>query len=105
MNGKAEFLDVKGLPIGALDDSVYSEMEFNFKTGDKLVVYTDGLCELRNSEDQMYSDARFLNVLSTNKSKNITEIIDILNSETLNWCGSEQEIDDDITILAIERVT
>lgn len=105
MNGEVNYLDAKGLPIGALDDSEFTEKTIDFNIGDKLIVYTDGICELRNPEEEMYSDGRFLGVLENNKNQNVADIINVLSNETSVWCGGEKEPDDDITILAIERVS
>lgn len=44
-NGRAEKLPAQGLPIGVLDDEVYSEGEVTMEPGDVLIIYSDGLTQ------------------------------------------------------------
>jgi serine phosphatase RsbU (regulator of sigma subunit)/HPt (histidine-containing phosphotransfer) domain-containing protein len=44
-NGRAEKLPAQGLPIGVLDEEVYSEGEVTMEPGDVLIIYSDGLTQ------------------------------------------------------------
>src|ERR1700677_155815 len=41
-DGKIEFIDVTGLPLGLFDEADYDELSFKAKPGDLLVFYSDG---------------------------------------------------------------
>jgi sigma-B regulation protein RsbU (phosphoserine phosphatase) len=98
-----EFLNVKGLPIGAIDDATFTEFEFTLNKGDKLLLYTDGLCELTNEENKMYSEERMLNQIDKLSSVDGSSLMDYLKNEAISWKGNNQN-SDDITILCIEKV-
>lgn len=53
-----EPLEAGGLILGVLPDAHYEEGEAHIATGDALVLYTDGVTEARNSEDEEYDEAR-----------------------------------------------
>ncbi|MDC1069046.1 fused response regulator/phosphatase, partial [Candidatus Kapabacteria bacterium] len=98
-----DFLKIKGLPIGALDDSTFMEKEFTLNRKDKLIVYTDGLCELRNDKDQMYSEDRMLEKISEKSVLDGASLMIDLKNEAIEWQGKNSH-SDDITILCIEKV-
>lgn len=49
--------DLAGLPLG-VRDCPYYEFETNFDSGDALVLYTDGVSEMRNSAGELYGIGR-----------------------------------------------
>jgi sigma-B regulation protein RsbU (phosphoserine phosphatase) len=98
------FQIIKGLPIGAISDAEFNEIDFNIERGDKLIVYTDGICELRNDQDEMYSEERLLKYIEKNREIDGASLMEKLRLEALNWKG-ENENSDDITMLCIEKIT
>lgn len=102
-NKGTHFQNIKGLPIGALEEAEFNEIDFTLEPGNKLIVYTDGICELRNNEDKMYSEDRLLEVIEKNREIDGASLIEILRSEAINWKG-ENENSDDITMLCIEKI-
>jgi serine phosphatase RsbU (regulator of sigma subunit) len=43
--GKTEWLDESGMPLGVIPDSSYAPAEVDFKPGDTIVLYSDGVTE------------------------------------------------------------
>lgn len=95
-------LDIKGMPIGAIADVEFNEIEIKIEKGEKLVLFSDGLAELRNSEDKMYSEERLIRHLDKNKILDGSTLMKDLKREAENWRGEGQK-SDDITILCIEK--
>lgn len=56
---RIEILDqAGGLPLGVVDGRPYQEAEVTLQSGDRLVLYTDGITEAMNSDGQQFSNAR-----------------------------------------------
>lgn len=55
VDGSVQSLPVEpGLPLGVLEDEQYIESNFQFRPGDQVVFYTDGITEARNPEGELY---------------------------------------------------
>ena len=52
----------KGLVLGVMDSFVYTEETIKLKTNDKLLLYTDGVTEAHNMENQLYGEDRLINL-------------------------------------------
>ncbi len=64
-NGKYEILkDVHGLAIGAMPISKYRNTEVTLKKGDSIFVYTDGVAEATDAENQLFGTDRTLEALN-----------------------------------------
>ena len=60
-NGVFEvFRDQHSFVIGGMEDSKYKQYELQLEPGDKVFVYTDGVPEATNSEDEMFGTQRML---------------------------------------------
>lgn len=78
----------------------FEEKEVTFEKGDKLLLYTDGIVEAKNLQDEYFGTDRIKEIFIKNKnSKNILEII---QSELFSFVESEK-LEDDLTFLLIER--
>lgn len=90
------------LPLGVnlLDDLPYLSETKILNKGDSLILYTDGITEAFNSENELYTDKRLEAVLSINKEKNLHEIFECILSDVRQFAqGTEQA--DDITLLGL----
>src|SRR5947208_8895963 len=47
-DGKIEFIEATGLPLGLFDEADYDEFSFKAKPGDLFVFYSDGILDARN---------------------------------------------------------
>ncbi len=93
--------DLHGPVVGAMEDMTYKESKVNINKDDIILAYTDGITEAQNLKEELYSDARFIELLENrnyNSTKTLTkEIVDSVK-EFEN--GAEQF--DDITVLAVQ---
>ena len=74
------------------------EYEIEFKPGDKLFVYTDGIPEAINEEVEQYGTDRLTNEINTVKDKSFTKILPFLSDSVAKFRGSAEQFDD-ITML------
>lgn len=102
-----ERLTARGIPISNwVSDPAYDEDVKSLEAGDKLIFFTDGIIELRNSLQEMFGDSRLEEFILKNREKHIEEIKELLLKEMYNYCftehTSEKSFDDDITMFFVE---
>lgn len=97
----ASFVPITGDRIlGAMPDSVYHEKELHLVPGDSLFLYTDGITEAKNKNNELYGEKRLLEnclELTGRSSKEVVERI----TETVGEFVVGAVQSDDITILSI----
>ena len=65
VNGKYELLkDKHGLAIGAMPNSKYKDTEITLKKGDSVFVYTDGVAEATDANNELFGTDRTLEALN-----------------------------------------
>src|SRR5437899_1587298 len=62
-DGTTEGLPASAIPLGMMAGTAYSEGELTLEPGDLLVVYSDGLTEARNSQDEEFGAERLQRLL------------------------------------------
>ena len=103
---KLEALDAAGLLLGARNGESYEDSNFNFETGDRLLIYSDGLTEAENREAVSFGDARLPTLISSMENLTAEEFAALLREEVLTWSakGSGMSQSDDITFVVIDAV-
>jgi sigma-B regulation protein RsbU (phosphoserine phosphatase) len=96
-DGVCTHLEEGDLPIGLLENAEYHLIEKPFPPGARLCLLTDGITECENAAGQEFGAAPVEAALFG--SNPITEIIAQLQS----FCG-EREIQDDCTLILVERL-
>ncbi len=90
-----EMLPQRSAPIGIFPDSKFSVGAAHLELGDTLVVFSDGLIDLRpdlaTKDVPLPSDAR--------RAANVQELVDILTQG-----ARSRELADDVTVLALRRI-
>ena len=104
--GKVERINTinLGLPIG-LDEDISEFIHptwVELKTGDIIVLYTDGITEARNLEKSQYGLERLCKVVSKNWHKQAEEIKETVISDVRTFMGNQKQFDD-ITLLILKQ--
>ena len=105
--GKMEFL-AKGGPIIGMGEfpmlnaqiKRFEEKQLQIYPGDKLFVYTDGIVEYQNPNEEFYGTRRFYGKLNDLKEKSIHDIVD-LSIKSLMEFGHNTKPQDDMTLLGV----
>ncbi|QTA82790.1 Two component system response regulator, PPM-type phosphatase domain-containing protein [Desulfonema limicola] len=95
-------IDIKGAPLGVLDDPVLSEAGVIINSGERIILYSDGVIEIENNCGQMLGRQQFLEFLKTNA----LDDIDTLKSKIINMLDEfkgDAHDTDDITFIIIEK--
>ncbi|SHL27372.1 SpoIIE family protein phosphatase [Fibrobacter sp. UWH4] len=101
-DGSVEFLMSKpGLPMAAMDDTLYKPQAYDLKQGDTLFLYTDGVTEATNTSDVLFGDSRLLATLTKGGELNTADTCKLVKTEIDNFVQEAPQFDD-ITMLAIK---
>lgn len=102
-NGETERLGAGGIPVGILGGSDYEEAEYEMQRGDLLLVFSDGVMDATNAEDEYYSEERLADFVLKNRDLKPAEIVDLVCSDIKKFTGDVPQFDD-ITLMIIKRV-
>jgi sigma-B regulation protein RsbU (phosphoserine phosphatase) len=93
--------NIGGLLLGAIKDSEYESNIITLKPDDYLVLYTDGVTEAFNKDDEEYEDKRLIDSLQDAGKENAGKLVEKVIADVQKFSeGVEQS--DDITCLALK---
>jgi serine phosphatase RsbU (regulator of sigma subunit) len=101
-DGTSQLLEEGGLPLGVFEDSKYSESVVDFKPGDLLVLYTDGVIEARNGRDEDFGLARLEQVARATSDRRAHEITEAVINAVHEYSAEAGGPEDDLTISVIK---
>ena len=94
----ALYKDSHGLVLAAMEGMKCQDYEIFMNPGDKLFVYTDGIPEAINTEDEQYGTARLINILNSRKEASAQETLPAVLEDIYRFAGEAEQFDD-ITML------
>ena len=101
-NGEFEIQKTKhGFVIGGMAGMKYQNHEIRLNKGDKIFLYTDGLPEATDKNEQMYTLDRMLDALNLLKDKSPREILEGMQKSVSDFVGEAPQFDD-LTMLCLE---
>jgi serine phosphatase RsbU (regulator of sigma subunit) len=95
-------LRATGMPLGAMPDMTYEEKETTLGPGDTVLLHSDGLVEAHDPERMMFGFPRLAELM--NGCSGGPELIQLLLGELDGFTGPDWEQEDDITLVALQRV-
>jgi len=91
-------------PVGLLPQAQFQTSHATLRSGDTLVLYTDGVTEARSSDDEFFGPERLREAVARHASDGIKELqTAVVKSVEAFTAGAEQA--DDITLLVVRYVT
>lgn len=101
-DGQCEKLGAHGPPLGLFPGLPYSSGSFTMNPGDVLVLYTDGVTEAANAEDQEFGMERLRSIACASRGKPLADVeTDITNALTDFTAGTPYG--DDRTLVLLRR--
>ena len=100
--GKATFLDVNGMVVGAFAHAKYEESRLRLEPGDMLVGYTDGVTEPENEFGEMFGEQRLIDLVIKHSSLEAPAIFHAVAEAVRQFTGST-ELQDDMTMVIARR--
>ncbi|HSG29201.1 MAG TPA: PP2C family protein-serine/threonine phosphatase, partial [Candidatus Krumholzibacterium sp.] len=102
-NGGSTLLDRGGLILGALEDSEYTDARIGLEKGDTILIYSDGISEARNSEDEEFGEERLPAEVVAGEGLSATELTDRIITVVNRFASGMPQMDD-MTIVVIRRL-
>jgi len=91
---KVVALDAKGFFIGISKDTTYEEKTLSIEPGDKLLLYTDGITEIKNYDGDEYGEQRLAKFIMNNSHNNGDNFCESLLNEVKSFAPLENRLDD-----------
>ena len=88
------------MPLGLFRDADYELQQTRLQRGDLLVVYTDGVTEAGEDEDE-FGEERLLHVLAEHRDTAVTDVAQAVLDAVRTHIGPDREAGDDVTLLAL----
>ncbi|MCR5322432.1 MAG: serine/threonine-protein phosphatase [Lachnospiraceae bacterium] len=93
--------DKHGFVIGGMEGMKYKEYEVMLEAGSKLFLYTDGVPEAADADENMFGTERMLDALNVNTGASPEEILKNVR-KVIDGFVKEAEQFDDLTMLCLE---
>ncbi|MBQ9428210.1 MAG: PP2C family protein-serine/threonine phosphatase [Clostridia bacterium] len=101
-NGKFEILNDKhGFVIGGMRGIKYKEYSLMLEPGAKLFLYTDGVPEATNADNQLFGTERMLEALNSNTEADPEQILNSVRAAVDHFVNRAEQFDD-LTMLCME---
>jgi len=100
--GKLERIESNGLLFGVIPDPEYPVRELTIRTGERLLLYTDGLIEAQHGSGEFFGDQKMEEVIRKNQARPPAELLEQMLSEIRAWQPASQPQQDDITLVVID---
>jgi sigma-B regulation protein RsbU (phosphoserine phosphatase) len=101
-DGTSKLLDEGGLPLGVFENSRYSESVVEFRSGDILVLYTDGVVEANNQRDEEFGLERLEKIVRAASDRRAHEIVGVITKAVDEYSDEVGGAEDDLTVSIIK---
>jgi sigma-B regulation protein RsbU (phosphoserine phosphatase) len=99
-----ERIESNGLLFGVRSDSDYPVCAIPLNSGDRFLLYTDGVIEPENAAGDSFGNSKLEEVVRNNCSRPPSELSKQLLSEIRHWQPASMNQQDDITLIIIDVV-
>lgn len=93
---------LKAPPLASLPTFPYQTLQVELTPGDVVLIFSDGLPERFNPQDEMFGEARMKAILAEKGHLAPIQLLEIMVNAGAQW-GEGRVQDDDITLLVIKR--
>ena len=90
-----------GFVLAGMENMRYKEGSIQINAGDRIFLYTDGVPEATNQENELYGSERLCHILNANQDKTPKELLPRIKADVDRFVGDAPQFDD-ITMLCLE---
>ena len=96
-------IETQGMWIGLMDeiDDMLKDNKLNLNSGDVMFLYTDGITEARNDDQEEFGYDRLKNIIVENAEFPPNEIKESIVKAMYSFCGTNA-LEDDSTLIIIK---
>lgn len=101
-DGSFEYLKCRaGFVLAGMDGIVYGKNELRLEPGDEIFLYTDGVTEATDIQENAYGEDRLLRLLNENKCVDSKSLCELVKNDIDRFAGDAPQFDD-ITMLSLK---
>ena len=93
--------DISSLPLGFLPGVEYTSYTLQLEPGAKLFVFTDGITDAVNNDEEQFSESRLIEVLNKHKDKSTEQVVESVSKALKDFVGDRPQFDDQ-TMLCVQ---
>jgi sigma-B regulation protein RsbU (phosphoserine phosphatase) len=98
-NGNCARLEVGGSVLGVFAESFYGEAEVKLESGDRLILFTDGLTEAMNDKGELFGEEGLLDLLCENSKLGASDLQQLIFTTARDFC--DNTFHDDATLMVV----
>ena len=98
-----QVLSATGLPAGIFPDQAYQENHFFLRPGDVFLLFSDGVTEAHNPEEEQFGLQRLVAVLRQYADHQAIDLIEAILDEVRRFSKGHEQ-DDDISLIAVKAL-
>src|SRR6478752_1972983 len=100
---RVESMEENGLMLGIFPEGAYKSLTATLNSGDRFILYTDGITEAPSPSGEEFGMERLKDFLQQNSGHSTQEVCDLLIRQVAAWCaGGPQEQHDDLTLIVVD---
>lgn len=89
-------IGIAGFPV------YYESLFYDFEDGDELILFSDGVVDIKNDKEEYYGKERLLEAAKLNIGKTAAEQVSFIANSIYSFCGSREQ-NDDLTIIVLKK--
>lgn len=90
-----------GVPLGFRAGQAFPSVSCSFARGDTLVLFTDGVAEAKNAQQQLYGDECFPDLVRHCANSSAAELLHAIEADIERHCQTISQ-NDDLTVLVVQ---
>jgi sigma-B regulation protein RsbU (phosphoserine phosphatase) len=100
--GEAMLVETEGdtFPLGILEDASYEETRLQLEPGDRVLLYTDGIVEAMNGQEEIFGFERLLDTVNRAASMSAEELLQEILGKVNEFSGDAPQ-HDDLTLIVM----
>ncbi len=100
-SGEVEFIELWSTPLGLIDEGEYASTTFTLERGDRLVLYSDGVTECPDPNDNLLEEEGFGHILNDCAALSGLAFVERLTERLILYRGSD-DFPDDVSGVVVE---
>ena len=101
--GHREYLTASGVAMGLFESADFAEAMVSLGDGDVLVLYTDGITEVINAEEEEFGEERLEGLIERESSRPAQELAELIVKSAAAFAQDQGAFDDE-TLVVIKRL-
>lgn len=77
-------------------------MFYDFEDGDELILFSDGVVDIKNENDEYFGKERLLEAAKVVIGRSSAEQVNFIANSIYSFCGSREQ-NDDLTIVVLKK--